>query len=163
MKVKCVIVIFKYPFDAQSCELSFGSWSYTINYLNYTLMLKEPDLSNYTENNEWILVSFSANRVEVKYANWVENDSFSEIRYKVLLKRKPLFVVTNCIIPALMLSMLSLSSFFIPFAQVNIVNNFFNFSIYKKHHQSDLYDFEMFKQNIYKLIYRKCKLEFQLC
>ena len=118
MKVKCLIGIFKFPFDDQLCELVFGSWSYTVSYINYTLMLDTPDLSNYTENNEWILASLSAYRVEVKYDNWIENDSFSEIRYKILLKRKPLFVTTNCIIPAMMLSTLSLVSFFIPFAQV---------------------------------------------
>jgi hypothetical protein len=80
-------------------------------------MLETPDLSNYTENNEWILTSFKAYRTEVKYDNWIEDDHFSEIRYKLLLKRKPLFVITNCIIPAIMLSTLSLTSFFIPFAQ----------------------------------------------
>ena len=48
----------------------------------------------------------------------------NNIRYKLLLKRKPLFVITNCIIPAIMLSTLSLASFlflnslfFIPFSQ----------------------------------------------
>ena len=80
-------------------------------------MIATPDLSNYTENNEWILIAFKAYRYEIKYENWIEDDEFSEIRYKMILRRKPLFVITNCIIPAVMLTILSLTSFFIPFAQ----------------------------------------------
>ena len=117
MKVKCRIGILWFPFDDQICELVFGSWSYTLSYLNYSLMIETPDLSNYTENNEWLLTAFRAFRTEVKYDNWIEDDNFSEIRYKLYLKRKPLFVVTNCIIPAIMLTILSLVSFFIPFPQ----------------------------------------------
>ena len=30
-----------------------------MSYLNYSLMLEVPDLSNYTENNEWVLTSFT--------------------------------------------------------------------------------------------------------
>jgi hypothetical protein len=117
MRIKCRMGIVWFPFDEQLCELIFGSWSYTKSYLNYSLMIEEPDLSNYTENNEWILTAFKAYRSEIKYDNWIEDDKFSEIRYKMILKRKPLFVITNCIVPALMLTMLSLTSFFIPFAQ----------------------------------------------
>ena len=52
-------------------------------------------LHNYTENNEWTLVKYKPYRSETKYENWIENDSFSEINYKMLIKRKSLFVVHN--------------------------------------------------------------------
>jgi hypothetical protein len=38
-------------------------------------------------------------RYEMKYEGWIENYSFSEIRYKILIRRKPLFVIQNCVIP----------------------------------------------------------------
>lgn len=76
----------------------------------------EPSLDNYTENNEWELVGFKPFRHEIKYTNWIENDFFTEIRYKILIRRKPLFVLQNCVIPAIMLCILTLVSFFIPFA-----------------------------------------------
>ena len=85
--------------------------------MNYSLMTENPSLENYTENNEWILVGYKPFRYEIKYANWIENDTFSEIRYKILIQRKPLFVIQNCVIPAIMLCILTLASFFIPFAQ----------------------------------------------
>jgi hypothetical protein len=107
----------KFPFDDQLCEIVFGSWSYTFHYLNYSLMDENPSLENYTENNEWTLMGYKPFRHEIKYANWIENDTFSEIRYKILIQRKPLFVIQNCVIPAIMLCILTLASFFIPFAQ----------------------------------------------
>lgn len=80
-------------------------------------MNENPSLQNYTENNEWTLVKYKPFRSEIKYDNWVENDLFSEIRYKILIRRKPLFVLQNFVAPALMLCILTLVSFFIPFAQ----------------------------------------------
>jgi hypothetical protein len=88
-----------------------------MTYLNYTLMNENPSLENYTENNEWTLIAYKPVRSEIKYDNWIESDAFSEIRYKILIRRKPLFVLQNCVIPALMLCMLTLVSFYIPFAQ----------------------------------------------
>jgi hypothetical protein len=80
-------------------------------------MNANPSLENITENNEWTLMRYKPSRSEIKYENWVENDMFSEIRYKILIRRKPLFVLQNFVIPAVMLCILTLVSFFIPFAQ----------------------------------------------
>jgi hypothetical protein len=73
---------------------------------------------NYTENNEWSLIKYKPFRNEIVYANWFEKETnFTEIRYKFLIRRKPLFVLQNMVIPAHMLCALTLVSFFIPFAQ----------------------------------------------
>lgn len=80
-------------------------------------MNENTSLENYTEHNEWTLKDYRSFRHEIKYTNWIENDTFSEIRYKMLIQRKPLFVIQNCVIPAIMLCILTLASFFIPFAQ----------------------------------------------
>jgi nicotinic acetylcholine receptor, invertebrate len=107
-----------FPFDEQLCVIVFGSWSYTSNYLNYTLMVEKPDLQSYTENNEWSLVAYKPFRALVHYENWIEKEqNFTEIRYKILISRKPLFVLQNMVVPAHMLCVLTLVSFFIPFAQ----------------------------------------------
>ncbi len=117
MRVRCRMSIAWFPFDDQLCVIVFGSWSYTYTYLNYTLINEFPSLENYTENNEWSLVSYKPIREEIKYDNWIEDDLFSEIRYKILIKRKPLFVLQNFVIPALMLCIITLVTFFVPFAQ----------------------------------------------
>jgi hypothetical protein len=44
-----------FPYDQQLCTLIFGSWSYTSNFLNYTVMHQNPSLKNFTDNQEWTL------------------------------------------------------------------------------------------------------------
>lgn len=108
-----------FPFDEQMCSVVFGSWSYTSNHLNYTVMHAEPSLKNFTDNQEWLLITYKPHRFEIKYEHWFDNESFSEIKYKILIKRKSLFVVQNYVTPAIILCTLTLVSFFIPFAQGN--------------------------------------------
>jgi nicotinic acetylcholine receptor len=94
---------FKFPFDEQLCVIVFGSWSHSLSYLNYSLITEDPSLDSYSENNVWKLISYKPFRNEVKYDAWIENDPFSEVIYKILIRRKPLFVLQNCVIPAVML------------------------------------------------------------
>jgi hypothetical protein len=86
-----------YSYDEQLCVMVFGSWSHTSSYLNYTLIDENPSMLNYTENNEWSLLNFKPFRSLVKYDNWVEDDQFTEISYKLLIRRKSLFVVQKYI------------------------------------------------------------------
>jgi len=81
-------------------------------------------LESYAENNEWSLIDYQPFRKEIKYDNWIEDDVFSEIHYQILIKRKPLFVLQNFCIPAVMLCIIVLCCFFMPFAQGNY-NNFY--------------------------------------
>ena len=117
LKTRCRMSIAWFPFDHQLCTITFGSWSYTSNYLNYTCRTEKPSLKNFTDNNEWILVKYKPTRVENKYEHWIENDHFSEIKYNILIKRKSLFVIQNYVTSAIILCTLTLVSFFIPFAQ----------------------------------------------
>lgn len=123
----------KFPYDDQLCNIIFGSWSHTVSYLNYSFMNEFSVLDGYTENNEWSLVDYQPYREEIKYDNWIENDVFSNIHYQILIKRKPLFVLQNFCIPAVMLCVITLCSFFMPFAQemqigISIV---LSFSVFK--------------------------------
>jgi hypothetical protein len=77
-------------------------------------------LSQYQENSEWTLVDYQAFRHEIVYDNWVEPHAFSEIHYKILIRRKPLYVLQNYCLPALMLCIIILITFYIPFAQGNL-------------------------------------------
>lgn len=106
-----------FPFDEQLCTIVFGSWSYTANYLNYTVRTADPSLKNFTDNTEWTLLKYKPIRIENKYEHWIEDDYFSEIKYNILIRRKSLFVLQNYVTSALILCTLTLVSFFIPFAQ----------------------------------------------
>jgi hypothetical protein len=63
------------------------------------------------------LVSLNGSRVEEKYPDWIEDDYFSEIHFTINLKRKPLYIIINCVMPALILSIITVISFVIPFPQ----------------------------------------------
>lgn len=96
-------------------------------------MNDNPVIENYTEHNEWSLIEYRPFRYEIKFSNWIEDDTFSEIRYKILIRRKPLFVIQNCVFPALMLCLLTLVSFFIPFPQAMQIgiSIMLSFSVFK--------------------------------
>lgn len=89
----------------------------TVNYLNYTLMNLDTSLAGYQANSEWTLIDYKPFRNEIFYDNWIEPFPFSEIHYKILIRRKPLFVLQNYCVPALMLCIITLISFYIPFPQ----------------------------------------------
>ena len=89
----------------------------TNNYLNYSLMNLQTSLAGYQQNSEWTLVDYKPFRKLIMYDNWIEPHPFSEIHYKILVRRKPLFVLQNYCIPALMLCTITLFMFYIPFGQ----------------------------------------------
>jgi nicotinic acetylcholine receptor, invertebrate len=124
LKLRCKMDITWFPYDEQICTAIFGSWSYTSNCLNYSKLNEVPSLKNYTENSEWILTDILSSRFEIRYDHWFDNNSFSEIKYEIHLKRKSLFIIQNYVISSIFLCILSLTSFFIPFAQGIKIFNF---------------------------------------
>ena len=97
----------------------FGSWSHTSSLLHYRFWEKTPELPQYTPNNEWKLLAVTQSIKTVEYPDWVEPDTFSEINFTILIVRKPLQAIYNTLVPALMLTTLTLVSFFV--SQIFIV------------------------------------------
>ncbi|KAI3383099.1 hypothetical protein SNEBB_006675 [Seison nebaliae] len=118
MRMRCRMTIHWFPFDEQKCDLMFGSWSHSTKFLNYTVKTEIVDLSEVVPNSEWSIIGMTGRRAETYYAAWkFENYSFSEIYYSLYVRRKPLHVIYNSVLPTLMLTTLTLVSFFIPFQQ----------------------------------------------
>jgi len=114
-KIRCRLDIAWFPFDEQICSFSFGSWAYTSNLLNYSKMFDESLLKNLSENQVWSVLQYNAARIESHYEHWIDNQNFSEIKYRILMRRKSLFVLQNYAIPAMILSTITLLCFFIPY------------------------------------------------
>ncbi|CAF0757373.1 unnamed protein product [Adineta ricciae] len=117
LRTRCRMTIKHFPFDEQSCDMIFGSWSHTSSLIHYRFWEKIPELPQYTPNNEWRLLAVSQSIRQIDYPNWVEPDTFFEINFTILIVRKPLQAIYNTVVPALMLTTLTLVSFFIPFGQ----------------------------------------------
>ena len=56
-KSSCKINVEWFPFDEQSCDMKFGSWTYDGSKLNLTSRADTIDIETYQESGEWILLS----------------------------------------------------------------------------------------------------------
>jgi hypothetical protein len=99
----------------------FGSWSHTSSLIHYRFWENKPELPQYTPNNEWKLLAVTQSIKTVEYPNWVEQDPFFEINFTILIVRKPLQAIYNTVVPALMLTTLTLVSFFVSILSLNCI------------------------------------------
>lgn len=113
-KSSCTIDVTYFPFDEQSCEMIFGSWTYNADEVNITWYLPEPslysevDLSDYEKSGTWDLVGIPG-KLSVK-----KNMNKAFVTYELKLRRKTLFYAVNLIIPSLLISVLSMVVFYLP-------------------------------------------------
>lgn len=69
----CNIDIKYFPFDEQHCHMKFASWAYDVSMLDVYVNPKETGKLKgiYQPSNEWDLISFDAERKEVRLTNLV--------------------------------------------------------------------------------------------
>lgn len=112
IKSICKIDITFFPFDEQTCLLTFGSWTYNSRYLDLALKSNTADLKKYTRNGQWTLVSANATKNVVKYSCC--EYPYVDITFSVHIRRRPLFYVQNLILPCILLATLTVFSFSLP-------------------------------------------------
>lgn len=105
-KTACSIDITYYPFDKQSCNITFNPWGYTIDQIDFITPDMSVDLTHYQENVEWTIGSTLVAK-EVK-------DNSVYINFVLNLERKPGYFIVNMIIPILILSLLNGLVFLLP-------------------------------------------------
>ena len=101
-----------FPFDEQTCKVIINTENYPSEDVSYTT--DRLTHNNLEENKIWSLVKLNYTIESFFYEGY---GSYSFIHLNVVIRRKPLFVVTNLMVPALFLSIVTLISFHIPFAQ----------------------------------------------
>ena len=67
VKSLCKVDVTYFPFDEQTCTLTFGSWAFHGWDLNISKFAPEGDLSSYVPNVEWEVTGVPAIRHEVVY------------------------------------------------------------------------------------------------
>ena len=112
IKSICKIDITFFPFDEQTCLLTFGSWTYNSQYLDLALKSNTADLKKYTRNGQWTLVSVNATKNVVQYSCC--KHPYVDITFTVHIRRRPLFYVQNLILPCILLATLAVFSFALP-------------------------------------------------
>ena len=108
-QVGCKIHIRKFPFDVQTCELDFLSWTNPVSVLKLKTSEK---LSFYyfKQSAEWALDSYEV----IHYQNPYGFDFWDHVIFRFTFRRKWLFIVLNTIVPILCISCLNCVCFIIP-------------------------------------------------
>ena len=114
IKSSCKINVKYFPWDMQTCRLKFGSWTFNGFKLDLAFYNDLPgaDLSTFTRNGEWDLLSADAKRNEVFYGCCPE--PYPDLTFEIRIKRRTLFYVNNLIVPCIVLALLTATAFLFP-------------------------------------------------
>ncbi|XP_075692860.1 5-hydroxytryptamine receptor 3A-like [Rhinoderma darwinii] len=110
----CNLDVLKFPFDNQTCRLSFGSYIYTVSDIimlpkSNSSMLNQNSLDVFTSKGDWVLQAVMVH--ERSYVS--EGEEFNQVIYSIYIRRNPMIYVLNLIIPACFLVFLDIASMFI--------------------------------------------------
>ncbi|KAJ8985056.1 hypothetical protein NQ317_019739 [Molorchus minor] len=103
-KSSCEINVQYFPFDEQSCLMKFGSWTYNGLQVDLKHMDQLPV--------EWDILAVPATRNEEYYPCCTE--PYSDITFKITMRRKTLFYTVNLIIPCVGITFLTVLVFYLP-------------------------------------------------
>ncbi|XP_010891157.1 neuronal acetylcholine receptor subunit alpha-10a isoform X2 [Esox lucius] len=111
-KSSCKVDVSFFPFDAQQCRFTYGSWTYNGNQMDLQNAMEQADLADLVENVEWEVLGMPAKRNIVLYGCCA--DPYPDVTYTLQLKRKASFYVFNLLIPCVMISFLAPLGFYLP-------------------------------------------------
>ncbi|XP_071156262.1 neuronal acetylcholine receptor subunit alpha-10-like isoform X2 [Mytilus edulis] len=114
LKSSCKVDITYFPFDDQECILRFGSWIYSGKWMDYqsTSNATPIDLTSYVNNSEWDLLSVTL-RKNIRRHSCCP-DPHPDLTYILHIRRKTFYYIFNIIVPCVMLSILTLLTFWLP-------------------------------------------------
>ncbi|KAK6168346.1 hypothetical protein SNE40_020900 [Patella caerulea] len=111
--ISCPIDITYYPFDHQTCELSFGNWQYTKDQVLLRNRSQVVALENYSKNGEWA-IEYTKVYASAFVYQCCQELSYPEVNFKLHIRRKFMYYFINIMIPCLMMSILVLMVFYLP-------------------------------------------------
>lgn len=114
----CSIDVLYFPFDEQTCEMIFGSWTYNSKQVSLYWYdgatfgcegndLCYSDLSGYVRSGAWDIIAAPA-RINHRESGYTDISQFFVIR------RKTTYYIVNLVIPCVIISSLSLFVFYLP-------------------------------------------------
>ena len=112
LKTSCKINMADYPFDVQKCPLKFGSWTNHGFHINVTNHLDSAIMKNFITNGEFEILGVPSVRTELLYECCPE--PYPDVTFTIILKRRPLFVIINLILPCIFLIAIGILVFYLP-------------------------------------------------
>ena len=110
--------VYKFPFDKQTCSIVIGSWFQTNQLVNLNLDPNFNGIDNdFVKNPVWDFV-ISESRSYVKNSSRLLSTDYkaSDAHFVASFKRGPLYYMINNVYPCLILNVVTLLTFFLPFA-----------------------------------------------
>lgn len=110
----CNLNIYKFPFDIQTCRLSFGSFIYTVSDIvlwpkSNSSVVNQNAQNVFATKDEWELLSVTVYNRTYKTLGL----EYSQVIYSIYIKRVAVVYVLNLIVPACFLVFLDIASMFI--------------------------------------------------
>ncbi|CAI9731353.1 acetylcholine receptor subunit beta-like 1 isoform X2 [Octopus vulgaris] len=109
----CTIDVEYFPFDQQSCEMKFGSWTFNGDQLTFIWKQGDKlDFTDYLASGTWDIVDCPG-----KVSTITEKETGVKktlVVFTLILRRKTLFYTVNLIIPCVLISFVSVCVFALP-------------------------------------------------
>ena len=119
-KSTCKVSITWFPFDNQTCELKFGTWTYTEELVNLTLESTDAgseilttSTDDYQVNAEWELKSVIGRRNRVVYET-ISSQAYIDVTFEICIQRKTIYYFNNLIIPCIVIASMVIFGFQTP-------------------------------------------------
>ena len=112
LRVSCQMDAHHYPWDEQTCNVKFGSWTFDYSSVD---MAVEKDVGGtlfYIESGEWDLKEYTFKHNLVYYPCCKE--PYSDVTATIKVRRKPFYVFFHLILPAFLISLMSSFVFYLP-------------------------------------------------
>ncbi|NXL91581.1 5HT3A protein, partial [Alectura lathami] len=111
----CSLMILKFPFDTQTCNMSMASYLYTARDINLKVKrtpaeMMENSKSYFLTDGEWKFTNLSI----TEHTDTIDNGEFSVITYTISMKRRPTLYILNLILPTCALYLLDMAVLFGP-------------------------------------------------
>ena len=108
----CRVDVSAFPFDAQRCGLTFGSWTHSGHQLDVQPRGAAASLADFVENVEWRVLGMPARRRVLTYGCCSE--PYPDVTFTLLLRRRAAAYVCNLLLPCVLISLLAPLAFHLP-------------------------------------------------
>lgn len=108
----CIFDISDFPYDRQTCQLLFTSWTHDRNEIQIVANNQPIITKHYINSSQWDLIEVSK-AVRSRYYDCCPHP-FVDISYEITLQRRPLFYIFNIVVPCLIQMVIILFTFFLP-------------------------------------------------
>ncbi|XP_053392665.1 neuronal acetylcholine receptor subunit alpha-5-like [Mercenaria mercenaria] len=105
----CSVDMTYYPYDIQTCELQFMSWSYDDDTVTLSMADDTVQLEDYSTNAQWDILS-----TNVSYVNETAGAYVDLISFKIKLQRKPRHHLITLFLPIILLAVSEIFVFALP-------------------------------------------------